>query len=104
MVKRQLLISFIVLCISCVNVFALGNFIDGQKNHPHEFCALLAHDHHHAHHGTEHTHSHKINFVDFYAASTTDLSVSPVNYGNPFYQKQWLAETHLLQRFRPPIS
>jgi len=66
--KRKLIIGFILLCITSVNVFALGSFIYQQKNHHHEFCALLAHNHHHMHHDVTHAHghSHKVNLIDFY--------------------------------------
>jgi len=106
--KRQFIIGFIVLCITSVNVFAIGNFINQQNSHHSKFCALLDsdHHHHHMHHGIGHTHghSHKVNLVDIYTASTFDLSVPPIDYENPLYQKQWFVEPRLLQLLRPPIT
>lgn len=104
--KHRLVTSFIVLCITFVNVFAVGNFIERQKSTHHEFCALFEHNHHHMHHGIEHTHghSHKINLIDFHAVFTHNLLISQIDYERPLYLKQWLTKPHIREPFRPPIN
>lgn len=103
--KQKIIISLIVFCLSSVNVFAINNFLNEQKNHG-EFYSIFSHEHTHLHHGMQHSHGHvhKINLVDFQTNQIQTVIVSQIKNDKPPFLKLCFIDFHPIQLFRPPIS
>ncbi len=105
--KQNIIITTIVIfCLTSVNVFALNNFVKEQKNHHHEFCSILAHEHSHIHHGVQHSHGHvhKVNFADSQSIDIQFIFTYKFDNDRPSVLKQWRIESYPTNLFRPPIS
>ena len=106
--KRYLIVGFIVLCITFVNIFALENFVQRQKSHTHDSCVLFEHHHYHTHHNIEHSHSHghnhKINLVDFYSNKIFEITAS-LYKDNKHFELKILHNNFIpSELLRPPIA
>lgn len=100
--KRQMIISLIILSIFGANLFAKTNVFNKDDLH-NNFCSL--HEHQHAHNALEHTHghNHKVNSVDFYIAHSIQIELPFYTKEDDFYFTKQYNYSISKELFRPPI-
>lgn len=105
--QRRMIITFIVLNILNLHLFAFSGFAQPLQNSSEELYAVEhTHEHHHLDHTAEHKHghSHKINLVDFFAVDITDVIVTFYKGEKYFVVKQCYFDPLSNTLFRPPIA
>ncbi|WP_373034589.1 hypothetical protein [Sulfurimonas sp.] len=100
--KRHIIISFVILSIFNLNLFAAV-----ERLHKHDIhgSSCSFHEHQHTHNTLKHTHnhSHKINLVDFYISDIIEIKLSSYLQKNnyEFTQEHFYSISPGI--FRPPI-
>lgn len=100
--KRHMIISFIILSIFGVSLFATTDVFLKDDFH-NKLCSV--HEHQHAHNALKHTHSHnhKVNYVDFYMADSIQIDASSCMQENNFEPVLLYCSFISKELFRPPI-
>lgn len=100
--KRHIIISFILLSIFNLSLFAKTEVL---QNHDVHNSSCSFHEHQHTHNTLKHTHnhSHKISLVDFYLSDIINIGLSfyPQKDNYEFMQGHFYSITQGI--FRPPI-